>query len=88
MLFRGAAPSRGDLRTSPGGFSGEDHGWITTLIQPYIFQFFEELAKYPNRPTIPSAGSGFQKALMAEAKKCGWVVISMKRDFKKIFAWE
>jgi len=29
----------------------------------------------------------FSQALMAEAKKCGWVVISMKRDFKKIFAW-
>ena len=30
----------------------------------------------------------FSEALMAEAKKNGWVVISMKRDFKKIFAWE
>ena len=60
MLFRGAAATRGDLRTSPGRFSGEDHGWITMLIQPYIFPFFEELAKYPNRPTIPSAGSTVQ----------------------------
>lgn len=30
----------------------------------------------------------FSQALMAEAKQRGWVVISMKRDFKKIFAWE
>ncbi len=30
----------------------------------------------------------FSQALMAEAQKCGWVVISMKKDFKKIFAWE
>jgi hypothetical protein len=25
---------------------------------------------------------------MAEAKKRGWAIISMKKDFKKIFAWE
>ena len=30
----------------------------------------------------------FSGALLAEAKKSGWVVISMKNDFKKIFAWE
>jgi len=27
-------------------------------------------------------------ALMAEAKKSGWIVISMKDDWKKIFAFE
>lgn len=56
-IFNGAAPTRGDLKTSPGRFSGEDHGWICALVQPYMFQFFSELVKYPNRPTIPSAGS-------------------------------
>jgi hypothetical protein len=30
----------------------------------------------------------FSDALMAEAKKRGWVVISMKNDWKRIFAWE
>jgi hypothetical protein len=30
----------------------------------------------------------FSDALMAEAKKNGWTVISMKTDWKKIFAWE
>jgi phosphoglycolate phosphatase-like HAD superfamily hydrolase len=30
----------------------------------------------------------FTDALMAQAKKNGWVVISMKNDWKKIFAWE
>jgi hypothetical protein len=30
----------------------------------------------------------FPDALMAEAKKKGWVVISMKNDWKRIFAWE
>jgi arylsulfatase len=57
MMFRGAAPTRGELRTSPGRYSGEDHGWMSIVIGPYASQFFAELAKYPNRPTIPSAGS-------------------------------
>lgn len=30
----------------------------------------------------------FSDALMAEAKQRGWVVISMKRDWKRIFAWQ
>jgi len=30
----------------------------------------------------------FTDALMAQAKKSGWVVISMKNDWKKIFPWE
>jgi hypothetical protein len=30
----------------------------------------------------------FSDALMAEAKKNGWTVISMKNDWKRIFAWE
>ena len=30
----------------------------------------------------------FSQALRDEAKKRGWVVISMKKDWKKIFAWE
>jgi phosphoserine phosphatase len=30
----------------------------------------------------------FSDALMADAKKRGWVVISMKNDWKRIFAWE
>ncbi len=30
----------------------------------------------------------FPQALMAEAQQRGWVVISMKKDFKKLFAWE
>jgi len=30
----------------------------------------------------------FPQALLDEAKKRGWIVISMKKDFKKIFTWE
>jgi len=60
MIFNGAAPTRGDLKTSPGRFSGSDHGWIGILTQPYMDQFFSELVKYPNRPTLPTAGSANQ----------------------------
>jgi len=59
-VFNGAAPTRGDLKTSPGRFSGSDHGWITVLTEPYMNQFFGELLKYPNRPTLPTAGSANQ----------------------------
>ena len=34
----------------------------------------------------PRVGT-FPDALMAEAKKNGWTVISMKNDWKRIFAW-
>ncbi len=60
MIFNGAAPTRGDLRTSPGRFSGSDHGWISVLSQPVMDQFFSELVRYPNRPTLPTAGSANQ----------------------------
>jgi hypothetical protein len=30
----------------------------------------------------------FPDALMTQAKNDGWVVISMKNDWKRIFAWE
>lgn len=57
MTFNGSASTRGDLKTSPGRYSGEDHAWILILTQPYLQQFFSELVKYPNRPTIPCGGS-------------------------------
>ncbi len=30
----------------------------------------------------------FTDALMAQAKKNGWTVISVKNDWKRVFAWE
>ena len=33
-------------------------------------------------------GGTFSEALMAQARKRGWSIISMKKDFKKVFAWE
>jgi phosphoserine phosphatase len=38
---------------------------------------------------LPNTKVGtFNQALYDEAKKKGWVIISMKKDWKKIFAWE
>jgi hypothetical protein len=38
---------------------------------------------------LPNTKVGtFTQALYDEAKKDGWFVISMKQDWKKIFAWE
>jgi phosphoglycolate phosphatase-like HAD superfamily hydrolase len=38
---------------------------------------------------LPNTKVGaFNQALYDEAKKKGWVIISMKNDWKKIFAWE
>jgi arylsulfatase len=55
--FNGAAPTRGDLKTSPGRYSGEDHGWVGALVQPYLVRFFQDLVLYPNRPTLPTGAS-------------------------------
>ena len=47
-----------------------------------------------NTPTDPAQGlpatkvGAFTQALYDEAKKQGWIVISMKDDWKKIFAFE
>lgn len=60
VCMNGAAPTRGDLKTSPGRASGSDHGWIGVLVQPVMNQYFGELLKYPNRPTIPTGGSAYQ----------------------------
>jgi phosphoserine phosphatase len=44
---------------------------------------------YGPAEALPDTKVGtFTQALYDEAKKDGWVVISMKRDWKKIFTWE
>ncbi len=47
-----------------------------------------EYAYGPARGLPDSRIGTFTPALDAEAKTKGWVVISMKKDWKKIFAWE
>jgi phosphoglycolate phosphatase-like HAD superfamily hydrolase len=46
----------------------------------------DSIREYAYGPASP-VGT-FSNALMSEANKNGWTVISMKNDWKKIFAWE
>ena len=46
----------------------------------------DDVREYAYGPT--SKVGTFSDALMAEAKKRGWLVVSMKNDWKRIFAWE
>jgi phosphoglycolate phosphatase-like HAD superfamily hydrolase len=51
----------------------------------------DALREYAYGPAggLPDTKIGvFSQALMDEAKRQGWTVISMKRDWKRIFAWE
>ena len=47
MIFNGAAPAR-VLTSSPGKWSGEDNGWVLSLIYPVIIDFDKSIIKYPN----------------------------------------
>jgi arylsulfatase len=59
-LFNGAAPTAGTVKTSPGRFSGADHGWtLSMLMTPAFDQHFEEIAKYPNKPSLIGGGPFF-----------------------------
>src|SRR5262249_16576340 len=51
----------------------------------------DALREYAYGPAqgLPDSRVGtFTQALYDEAKKQGWVVVSMKRDWRRIFAWE
>jgi arylsulfatase len=47
MVFNGAAPAR-VLTSSPGKYTGEDNGWVLSLIYPVIIDFDKSIIKYPN----------------------------------------
>ncbi len=67
MTYNGATPTRGDLKTSPGRFTGSDHEWVGVFATPHVERYFEELNKFPNRPTQPSMRTIFR--LIREAKE-------------------
>jgi len=56
MMFNGAAPTQGTLKTSPGRFSGPDHGWTGMYLMPVLDRHFAELAKSPNKPSKMKGG--------------------------------
>ncbi len=67
LVFNGAAPTRGDLKTSPGRYSGQDNGWMAIKVNPPLIQFLEEFKKYPNIPYQPW-GASLGKVIPAEFK--------------------
>ena len=57
ILFNGAAPTQGTMKTSPGRFAGPDHGWLVTgYLSPTMYPHFEEIAKIPNKPSVLKGG--------------------------------
>jgi len=56
MVFNGAAPSR-VLTTSPGRYSGEDNGWVLSLVDQVIIDFDKSIMKYPSIKRFPGGAS-------------------------------
>jgi arylsulfatase len=60
IVFNGAAPTRGDLKTSPGRYSGQDNGWIGLYITPVQTKFWDELKTHPNIPYKPFGAGAYE----------------------------
>jgi hypothetical protein len=56
MTFNGAAPTR-TLTSSPGRYSGQDNGWVLSLIEPVILEFDKSIMKYPSIQRFPGGAS-------------------------------
>jgi arylsulfatase len=67
IIFNGAAPTRGDLKSSPGRYSGQDNAWIGVYMNPYLFPFFEEMKTHPNIPYKPW-GMGLDRVIPDDFK--------------------
>jgi hypothetical protein len=60
ILFNGAAPTQGGMKTSPGRFAGTDHGWtLTGYMTPAMYPHFAEIEKIPNKPSKLKSGPYF-----------------------------
>jgi arylsulfatase len=60
IVFNGAAPTAGELKTSPGRYSGQDNGWIGLYVTPVMDQFWDELKTHPNIPYKPFGAGSFE----------------------------
>ena len=56
MTFNGAMSYRA-LSSSPGKYSGQDNGWILSLIYPVLVDFDKSIIKYPNIRRFPGGAS-------------------------------
>jgi hypothetical protein len=55
MFFNVATATRGDLKTSPGRWSGLDNGWAIGLLQEVLLDFDKSIIKYPNIERKPGS---------------------------------
>lgn len=67
MIFNGAAPTRGELKTSPGRYAGQDNAWMAIKMNPVLIPFLVEFKDFPNIPYQPW-GMGLTKVIPAEFK--------------------
>ena len=51
MTFNGAVPTR-VLTSSPGGYSGQDNGWVLGLISPVIIDFDKNAHEVSQHPAL------------------------------------
>jgi arylsulfatase A-like enzyme len=56
MAFNGAVSYRA-LSSSPGKYSGQDNGWVLSLILPALYEFDKSIIKYPNIKRFPGGAS-------------------------------
>ena len=61
IVFNGAAPTRGDFKSS----LGQDNGWIGLYITPVTDQFWGELKTHPNIPCQPLAAGSYEQIMPA-----------------------
>jgi arylsulfatase A-like enzyme len=56
MAFNGAVSNRMPT-TSPGRYSGQDNGWVLSLVYPVLIEFDKSIIKYPNIRRFPGGAS-------------------------------
>src|SRR4029079_13204432 len=60
IVFNGAAPTRGDFKTSPGRYAGQDNGWIGLYLNPLTDAFWAEMKSNPNIPYKPFGAGSYE----------------------------
>ena len=65
QLFNGAAPTRGDFKSSPGRFAGPDRGWTLMYAQEVMGRHFGELQEV-SEPPLGTWGGGIYKMIPPE----------------------
>jgi len=43
--------------SSPGKYSGQDNGWVLSLVYPVLIDFDQSIVKYPNIRRYPGGAS-------------------------------